>query len=259
MADSARQADDAPTATGRPLSLHQRILNDVEGHILSGDWPPGHRIPFEHELMTSYGCSRMTVNKALTQLAAAGLVERRRRSGTFVRAPVSQSAVLEIHDVRAEVEATGQAYGYRLLSSTRRSTTDTDSKRLRALLRGEVLAVTCLHMADDTSFCHEDRLISLEAVPEAAEADFADGAPGPWLVRQVPWTVAEHRINSRSASPTLARALALRPAAAVLDVERTTWIGDRVVTNARFTYPAGRHELVARFAPAHASDDPATG
>ena len=31
-------------------SLHERILGDIEGRILSGEWAPGHRIPFEHEL-----------------------------------------------------------------------------------------------------------------------------------------------------------------------------------------------------------------
>ena len=46
--------------------------------ILSGEWPPGHRIPFEHELTARYGCSRMTVSKALGELVEAGLIERRR-------------------------------------------------------------------------------------------------------------------------------------------------------------------------------------
>ena len=49
--------------------LHQRIRDDIEARIMSGDWPPGHRIPFEHELMAEYGCSRMTVNKVLSTLA----------------------------------------------------------------------------------------------------------------------------------------------------------------------------------------------
>ena len=55
--------------------------------ILSGEWPPGHRIPFEHELTARYRCSRMTVSKALGDLVAAGLIERRRRAGSFVRRP----------------------------------------------------------------------------------------------------------------------------------------------------------------------------
>ncbi|RUW22285.1 GntR family transcriptional regulator, partial [Mesorhizobium sp. M4B.F.Ca.ET.013.02.1.1] len=83
---------------GEAVSLHQRILSDISEKILSGAWAPGHRIPFEHELTTEYNCSRMTVNKALSQLAKAGLIERRRRSGSFVRQPQSQAAVLELHD-----------------------------------------------------------------------------------------------------------------------------------------------------------------
>ncbi|MBW8787882.1 MAG: GntR family transcriptional regulator, partial [Rhizobium leguminosarum] len=45
----------------RDPTLHQRILSDIEGRIVSGDWPPGHRIPFEVDLATQYDCSRMTV------------------------------------------------------------------------------------------------------------------------------------------------------------------------------------------------------
>lgn len=55
-------------------TLHQRIRADIGERIRSGAWSPGHRIPFEHELMAQYGCSRMTVNKALSPLA-----ERARR------------------------------------------------------------------------------------------------------------------------------------------------------------------------------------
>jgi DNA-binding GntR family transcriptional regulator len=76
------QATDKPT-------LYKQIRLDIERRILTGEWPPGHRIPFEHQLMTRYGCSRMTVSKALTELAQADLIERRRRAGTFVRRPRS--------------------------------------------------------------------------------------------------------------------------------------------------------------------------
>jgi DNA-binding GntR family transcriptional regulator len=64
-------------------ALYQRIRNDLEGRIISGAWPPGHRVPFEHELMETYSCSRMTVNKVLSALADAGLLVRRRRAGTL--------------------------------------------------------------------------------------------------------------------------------------------------------------------------------
>src|SRR5688500_6271143 len=46
-------------------SLHQRILGDIEGRILSGALPPGARIATEQELAAAYGCARMTVSKVL--------------------------------------------------------------------------------------------------------------------------------------------------------------------------------------------------
>ena len=57
------------TAMPVAASLHRRIYDDLEGRILSGDWAPGARIPFEHELTARYGCSRMTVSKAISELA----------------------------------------------------------------------------------------------------------------------------------------------------------------------------------------------
>ena len=54
---------------GKEATLHQKILGDIEGHIVSGEWPPGFRLPFEVNLAEQYGCSRMTVNKVMTQLA----------------------------------------------------------------------------------------------------------------------------------------------------------------------------------------------
>ena len=110
---SAAQAEGGQT---RPQTLHQRILGELENRIVSGEWPPGHRIPFETELTEIYGCSRMTVNKVLTQLAAAGLIERRRKAGSFVVQPRSEAAVLAIHGIEAEVKALGLPYRYELLS-----------------------------------------------------------------------------------------------------------------------------------------------
>ena len=186
---------DAIRADAEPGSLHQRILADISDRIMSGEWAPGHRIPFEHELSAEYGCSRMTVNKALSQLAKAGLIERRRRSGSFVRRPQSQAAILEIHDIKTEVAALGLPYRYELTSRHKRKSTPEDRERLGLKNSGAVLELTCRHFAGAQPFCHENRLINLAAVPEATEEGFEDNAPGPWLIGRIPWSAAtpDHR------------------------------------------------------------------
>jgi GntR family histidine utilization transcriptional repressor len=230
-------------------TLHQRILSDISERILSGAWPPGHRIPFEHELASRYGCARMTVNKALSQLANAGLIERRRRSGSFVRQPQSQAAILEIHDIRVEVEALGQPYRYELTNRRKHRGTAQDRMLLGLAAASPILSLECRHFAGNRPFCREARLINLAAVPEAAEEQFRDAAPGPWLVARVPWNAAEHRIRAIAADPASADALAISAGSPCLMVERRTWSADQPVTHVRFTYPADSHVLVARFTP----------
>ncbi|WP_454849472.1 histidine utilization repressor [Rhizobium binxianense] len=234
----------------RDPTLHQRILSEIEGRIVSGEWPPGYRIPFEVDLAEQYDCSRMTVNKVLTQLAKAGLIERRRKSGSFVTQPQAQSAILEIHDIKAEVQSLKLAYSYSIVKKVSRKAKAEDGRRLDLPAASSVLEVVCIHNAGARPFCLEERLISLATVPEAAEADFAAVAPGPWLLNQVPWSTAEHRIHAVSAGAEAAVALDIPKNAACLVVERRTWSSAGPVTHVRFTYPGDRHALVARFTPA---------
>jgi GntR family histidine utilization transcriptional repressor len=234
------QAADRPT-------LYKRIRLDIERRILTGEWPPGHRIPFEHQLMTRYGCSRMTVSKALSELTQADLIERRRRAGTFVRRPKFLSAVLQIADIRAEITALGRSYGYELIQCSRRAASAADRARLGVRKTGKVIAIACRHSADDVPFAIEDRLIDLDAVPEAATADFAIEPPGSWLLHHVPWTEAEHSISAIVADDQAAAALDIAIGAPCLVIDRHTWRSARTLTAVRLLYPGESHKLVARF------------
>lgn len=239
-------------------ALHSRIRRDIESRIMSGEWRPGHRIPYEHEWMETYGCSRMTVNKALRSLLQSGLLESRKRAGTFVAAPRFHRAALEIPDIRAEVEGQGLIYRLELLSRRRRTATEED----KALLRvpgGDLLAVECRHFAADLPYALEYRLINLAAVPEAADVDFSTEPPGSWLLGHVPWTEAEHRITAINADSVTATSLHIRESAACMALERWTWVdrgsdkgvdkgqGEQRITYARQLYPGDRYALVAHF------------
>jgi GntR family transcriptional regulator, arabinose operon transcriptional repressor len=59
----------------------------LERAIRSGKWRVGQRLPSESELLVQFGASRITVGRAMRDLQAAGLVERRAGSGSFVREP----------------------------------------------------------------------------------------------------------------------------------------------------------------------------
>lgn len=230
-------------------TFHQRILGDIEGKIVSGEWPIGHRIPFEIDLAREYGVSRMTVNKVLTQLARAGLIERVKKSGSFVSQPHTQSAVLEISDIRREVESLKLPYAFKVTSVLRRKALSADRVYLDVAAGATILDVTCVHLAGGKPFCLEQRLINLKTVEGADKADFTKVPPGQWLLSQVPWSSAEHRIHAASANSETAQALDIAKGEACLVVERRTWSTQGPVTHVRLTYPGDRHALVATFAP----------
>lgn len=232
------------------VPLHQRIRDEIEGLIRSGAWAPGHRAPSESELMAQYGCSRMTVNKAMSALAEAGLIVRRRRAGSFVARPKVHSTVLDIPDIQAEITARGETYAFRLLAAAQRTADPDDGDEAELAGEGELIVLRGLHIADGRPFALEDRLISLAAVPEAAAADFAAEPPGAWLLHHVPWTEAESRISAVGAEPAVAELLALDAGAALLAVERRTWRAGEPVTRVRQLFPGEAYDLVARFGPA---------
>ena len=246
---TAKRASRATAKGAAEPTLHARIRAAIEDKIVSGAWPPGHRIPFEHELTARYGCSRMTVSKALTQLAEAGLIARRRRAGSFVARPRARAAVLDIHDIESEVAALGLPYGFTLTHRRRRKAGADDRAKLGLSGPAAVLDLRCLHFAGERPFCLERRLINLAAVPEAEAHDFAGAAPGAWLLARVPWVAAEHRIRAMAAGRLEAAALRAPVGSACLVIQRRTWSAEHIVTHVTLTYPGADHELVARFLP----------
>ena len=83
------------TESSSPLyhQLMQRLAEDIE----RGTYPVGSRIPPEHELEVLYKVSRVTVRRALAELTAEGLLERKQGKGTFVSTPRISQDLKSIH------------------------------------------------------------------------------------------------------------------------------------------------------------------
>ena len=235
---------------GAKDTLHQTICEDIRQHILSGEWPPGHRIPYEYELVEQYSCSRMTVNKAIMALVDEGLIHRRRRAGSFVARPKIQSVVVDIPDIQTEVTGRGQPYGFKLISRRRRSAQKRKPEELELGAKNPLLELQCLHLASGRPFVLESRLINLKAVPEVEGIAFEDESPGHWLLEHVAWSKAQHRISAVSATEEQAAALAIDNGAACLLVERQTWREGEGITYVRQLFPGDAYSLLARFSPA---------
>lgn len=224
----------------------RRIREDIESKIHSGEWKPGTRIPIEQELAARYGCARATVSKALGELVAAGLVERRRKAGTFVAHPPVHSAVMTVPDLAELIAARGEAYRWEARAILRRKNAD----------GADTLQIDGVHFAADEPFALERRTIELAAVPAATDADFTAEAPGTWLLAHIPWTSARHVVRAVAATRAEATALATASGAACLQLERDTWRADRPVTHVRQLFRGDRFDLVAEFQAGTGKRDP---
>lgn len=228
--------------------LFRQIKRAIADPILSGRLSPGTRLPSEQDLTELFDTSRMTVNRALQMLADDGLIIRRRRSGTFVAPQMSEHTVMELRDIGAEIEESGESYGYKRLSrqiladETVFGVPDANSPP-------RILHLRCRHLSGGKPHVIESRYINLSTVPDAQDQAFIDIPPGRWLMRNVPWTRGEHVIRAVNADPETAKLLEVPEATACLQVERTTWLADRPVTFVILTYPGDAHRLIGSFSP----------
>jgi len=233
----------------KPTALHEQIRSEIEQRILSGALHPGERLPSEAELMAQYGCSRMTVNKAISAVATAGLVERRKRAGTIVARRKTESLVLDVPDLRAATEARGQAYRWRLLSRRILIASRAAPTAMGLAPGARVLHIVGAHEANGLGFAYENRHVNIAAVPDIEAMDCTLEPPGSWLLTHIPWTEAEHRIQAVAASAACAAALDVPEGTPCIRMDRRTWRGDEQVTAVEQFFPAGRHEMTARFGP----------
>jgi GntR family histidine utilization transcriptional repressor len=218
----------------------RRIRDEIAASIQSGAWRPGHRIPTEQELAARYGCARATVSKALGELAASGLIERRRKAGSFVAHPPVHSAVMTVPDLAELIAARGEAYRWQA-SAIERTAANDDA------FAGPALAIEGVHFAADEPFAFEQRRIALGEVPDASDADFETQAPGTWLLAHIPWTEGRHVIRAVTPTRSEAGLLRISSSAACLELDRTTWRAGRVVTHVRQLFRGDRFDLVAEF------------
>jgi GntR family transcriptional regulator, transcriptional repressor for pyruvate dehydrogenase complex len=74
-----------PDALLQPTErLSDRLAERLRGHIDSGEWPPGHRLPTEQKLTEQFGVSRTVVREAVSRLKSMGLLTSRQGAGMFV-------------------------------------------------------------------------------------------------------------------------------------------------------------------------------
>ena len=217
----------------------QDIRNAIQGRILDRTYRPGDRLPKDEDLALQLGCSRATVQRAMSDLADRGAVRRRRKGGTEVRSDPVTRATLDIPITRLEIEGKGSVHGYQLIGRALNVPPPLVLARLGLAAPQELLHVEALHLSDYRPYLFEDRWINVEAAHEIMDVDLELESANEWLVMNKPFSRCDVRFHAISADTKLAEILSCPIGAALFVMERTTWLGEQPITSVSATTAPG--------------------
>jgi GntR family transcriptional regulator, histidine utilization repressor len=221
------------------------VRDIMRARILARRYPLGARLPRDEDIAQDLGCARTTVHRAMQDLAAAGLIERRRKGGSHVKADPITRATLDIPNMRAEVQAQGRAYGYRLIAREMAPCPAPIAAQLGLPAPQPILHVTALHLADTKPYIFEDRWINPAAVPEILAVDLAKVSANEWLVANKPYSRLEISLYAVNAGADIAHHMACPQGTALLVNARATWTQGDPITYVQ-SYAAAGYQLAAR-------------
>ena len=230
-----------------PAPLYARVKQMITQQITSGAWPAHHRVPSESELVAELGFSRMTINRALRELTADGLLVRMQGVGTFVAEPKGQAALFEVHNIADEIADRGHSHRAEVIVLEAVKATPERAMALDLREGQQVFHSLLVHYENGVPVQIEERYVNPQAVPRYLEQDFTRDTPYAYLSAQAPMTQGEHVVEAVLASPAECKLLKIERGDPCLLIRRRTWSGRQVVSSTRLLYPGTRYRLEGKF------------
>ncbi|MEL6642079.1 MAG: GntR family transcriptional regulator [Pseudomonadota bacterium] len=203
---------------------YQQLSRHIAELIHAGDLSPDDQLPSEREFADIAGVSRVTVRKAIGELADVGLIEQRQGAGSFVKAPGErfEQSLSSLVSFTENLEARGIRSASRVL--------------LKGVFRPTPTETTILGLTPVQRVARIHRLRSGDGVPMALEHSSIpdDVLPNPDKVgvslyellrtRNMAPTRAIQRVLAINATDRIAELLKLPGGTAVLQIERTGYL-----------------------------------
>lgn len=224
-----------------------QVKSFIRTRIVSGDWKPGDPVPSESALMQQFGISRMTVNRALRELAGEGIVVRVQGSGTRVAELHRISSTLTIRDIHEEVAERGHVHGTRVVLKGLHRADAPLARSLGVRTGAKVFHTVMVHLENGVPIQYEDRYVNPAAAPGYLDCDFTQTTPTHHLLEHAPLTEASYSIEARLPSAEEASLLGIHPAEPCLVMHRRTVSGAHVASVARLIYPGSRYAFEGKF------------
>jgi GntR family transcriptional regulator len=206
-----------------PVPLHHQVYLDLCAALDEGEWRLGDRLPPERELVERYGCSLITVRRALSELAREGRLERARGRGTFVRRPPIIRDIAARAGFADEMRARGLQPYATVVSARLELASAPLAAALRVATGAPVHYLERVRGADRVPYLLEQAHLSAERFPGLLDEDFTVESLYDVLERRYGVAIARTRETISAVVPGAREAglLGLRSAAPAICLEGT--------------------------------------
>jgi GntR family histidine utilization transcriptional repressor len=191
----------------------------------------------------------MTINRALRELTAEGLLRRIHGLGTFIAEPPRHAHLVELMSIADEIAQQGKEHSSQLLSLETIAADAELSERMQLLEQTAVFKVVLVHFQDEIPIQIEIRHVNPALVPDFLQVDFSQTTPAEHLIKSIRPDELEHIVQAIMPSEFIAAHLDIPRSEPCLKLRRRTWKDHQVVTTADLIYPSSRYDLGARYAP----------
>lgn len=154
-----------------PVPLHHQVYLDLRAALEAGEWAPGDRLPPERELARRYGCSLITVRRAMSELVREQRLERTRGRGTFVLHPRVELDFGGNRSFTSEMQSRGLDPETRLVAARPESAGESVAAALELDLGSPTLYLERLRLADGEPLLLEQVHLPAERFPGLLASD----------------------------------------------------------------------------------------
>jgi GntR family transcriptional regulator, histidine utilization repressor len=228
---------------------YARVKHHLKDGLARGRWAPGALMPSEAELVAQFAVSRMTVNRALRELQAEGLVQRTQGVGTFAAPLHRVSSTLTIRDLHDEIESRGHRHAAVVHLQRAEKAGAALAAQLGVESGSRVFHTLIVHHENGVPLQCEDRYVNPACVPGYLDQDFTRTTPTHYLFEVTALWRAQYSIESSRPTAQEATLLGIAEHDPCLVVTRRTFTRTAAITIARLVHPGSRYVLEGSFEP----------
>jgi GntR family histidine utilization transcriptional repressor len=233
----------------KPQPRYEYVKSHVLNLIEEGQLSPHDRLPSENELVIALGVSRMTVNRALTELSVNGDVVRIAGVGTFVAQALPHSNVMQVRNIADEIHGRGHEHTSKVYKCEEAQANRHLAHEMEIRLGDRVYHSLIMHFESGQPIQMEDRYVDPRFAPEYLQTDFTQTTAYVYLTSCGPVQGAEHIVRATRPTKTMRRRLKMNEGEPCLVIQRRTWSNGSIASYVELTHPGNRFELIGTMDP----------